>query len=57
MLVHCTSSLADVKNLKHQNEILLQRCEENEQYGGRLCLSITDIPPQKMSLQKMLGIQ
>ena len=50
MLVHCTSSLADVKNLKHQNEILLQRCEENEQYGGRLCLSITDIPSQKMSL-------
>ena len=36
-----------VKNLKQQNEILLQRCEENEQYGRRLCVRITGIPSQK----------
>ena len=36
-----------VKNLNQQNEILLQRCEENEQYGRRLCVRITGIPSQK----------
>ena len=36
-----------VKNLKQQNETLLQRCEENEQYGRRLCVRITGILSQK----------
>ena len=36
-----------VKNLKQQNETLLQRCEENEQYGRRLCVRIIGIPSQK----------
>ena len=36
-----------VKNLKQQNEIFLQRCEENEQHGRRLCMRIIDIPSQK----------
>ena len=36
-----------VKNLKQQNEKLLQRCEENEQYGSRSCVRITGIPSQK----------
>ena len=35
------------KNLSQQNEILLQKCEENEQYGRRLCMRITSIPSQK----------
>ena len=33
-----------MKNLKQQTAILLQRCEENEQYGRRLCVRITCIP-------------
>ena len=36
-----------VKNLKQQDEILLQRCEKNEQYGRRLCVRITGIPLHK----------
>ena len=36
-----------VKNLKQQNEILLQRCEKNDQYGRRLCMRIIGIPSQK----------
>ena len=36
-----------VKNLKQQNDVLLQRCEENKQYGRRLCVRITGIPSQK----------
>ena len=36
-----------VKNLKQQNEILLQRCEENEQYGRRSSVRITGISSQK----------
>ena len=36
-----------MKNLKQQNEILLQRCEENKQYSRGLCARITDIPSQK----------
>ena len=35
------------KNLSEQNEILLQKCEENEQYGRRLCMRITSIPSQE----------
>ena len=36
-----------VKNLKQENEKLLQRCEENEQCGKRLCMRMTGIPSQK----------
>ena len=32
-----------VKNLKQQNELLFQRCQEKEQYGRRLSVKITDI--------------
>ena len=35
-----------VKNLKQQNEKLLRRCQENEQYSRRLCVRITGIPSQ-----------
>ena len=36
-----------VKNLKQQNELLFQRCQEKEQYGRRLSVKITDISSQK----------
>ena len=36
-----------MKNLKQKNEILPQRCGENEQYGRRFCGRITGIPSQK----------
>ena len=35
-----------MKNLKQQNEILFQRCKENEQHGRRLLVRITGIPSQ-----------
>ena len=33
-----------VENLKLSNRNLLKRCEENEQYGRRLCLRVKGIP-------------
>ena len=33
-----------VSTLKRSNEELIKRCEENEQYGRRLCLRIKGIP-------------
>ena len=33
-----------VSTLKRSNEELIKRCEENEQYGRRLCLKIKGIP-------------
>ena len=33
-----------VSTLKRSNEELIKRCEENEQYGRRLCLRIKSIP-------------
>ena len=33
-----------VSTLKHSNEELIKRCEENEQYGRWLCLRIKGIP-------------
>ena len=33
-----------VSTLKRSNEELIKRCEENEQYGKRLCLRIKGIP-------------
>ena len=36
-----------VKTLKQHNEILFQRCEQNEQYSRRLCVRITTILSKK----------
>ena len=33
-----------VRSLKRFNEYLIKKCEENEQYGRRLCLRIKGIP-------------
>ena len=33
-----------VTSLKRSNEDLIKKCEENEQYGRRLCLRIKGIP-------------
>ena len=33
-----------ITSLKHSNEDLIRKCEENEQYGRRLCLRIKGVP-------------